>query len=259
MSDLALGTKSTRAEIIQKLYRRNYIEGQKAIAPTKIAFAVVDSLQKHKSVVVKPEMTANLEVVGDSRQLLSNALLQLLENKNEIGSAIRNAARADSIFGPCSGQGCKGELLVRRGRTGKRFLGCTAYPKCTVTFPLPQKGLVNVLPEKCGDCSNIMIKVIGKRYRYKMCIDPKCKSKEGWGKKKEEAKAGKESLEKKEGEEGAKPRKKDQAEKEAEARQGKEKLEEKEAARPTEKQGKKKKPVAKGRKSGKVKQKRLKK
>lgn len=249
MSDLNLGTKSTRAEIIQKLYRRNYIEGQKAIAPTKIAFAVVDSLQKHKSVVVKPEMTANLEkemdlvangkkskqeVVGDSRQLLSNALLQLLESKNEIGSAIRNAARADSIFGSCSGQGCKGELLVRRGRTGKRFLGCSAYPNCTVTFPLPQKGLINVLSEKCEDCSNIMIKVIGKRYRYKMCIDPKCKSKESWGKKKE----GKESP----------------AEKEAEAKPGKEKIEEKREARPTEKQGKKKKPVAKGRKSGKGKQ-----
>ncbi len=200
MSDLNLGTKSTRAEIIQKLYRRNYIEGQKAIVPTKIAFAVVNSLQKHKSVVVKPEMTANLEkemdrvangkkskqeVVGESRQLLSNALLQLLESKNEIGSAIRTAARSDSIFGPCSGQGCEGELLARRGRTGKRFLGCSAYPKCTVTFPLPQKGMINILPERCEDCGNIMIKVIGKRYRYKMCIDPNCKSKENWGKKKD--------------------------------------------------------------------------
>lgn len=200
MSELNLGTKSTRAETIQKLYRRNYIEGQKAIVPTKTAFAVIDSLEKHGSVVVKPEMTANLEkemdlvangrkgkeeVVLESKGFLGKALLQLLEHKNEIGSALRSAARADSVAGPCPRPGCEGQLVVRRGRTGKRFLGCSSYPKCTTTFPLPQKGSITFLQDKCPECQNIMVFVAGKRYRYKMCIDPKCKSKEGWGKKKE--------------------------------------------------------------------------
>ncbi len=212
MSDLDLGTKSTRAETIQKLYRRNYIEGQKALIPTKIAFAVIDSLEKHDSVVVKPEMTANLEadmdlvangkkdkdkVVGESRAVLGDALKLLLEHKNEIGSALRNAARADSMAGPCPGKGCEGQLLVRKGRTGKRFLGCSAYPNCTTTFPLPQNGRITFLPDICPDCNNIMIYVVGKRYRYKMCIDPKCKSKEAWAKKKEE-KAARETEAKKE-------------------------------------------------------------
>jgi len=201
MSDLNLGTKSTRAETIQKLYYRKYIEGQKALIPTKIAFAVINSLQKHDSVVVKPEMTANLEkemdlvasgtkkkdeVVTDSRQFLSDALKLLLEHKNEIGSELRHAARADSIVGPCSNPKCDGELLIRHGRTGKRFLGCSAYPKCTVTYPLPQKGRITILVDKCESCGNIMMFVLGKRYRYKMCIDPKCKSKADWGKKKAE-------------------------------------------------------------------------
>jgi len=220
MSDLNLGTKSTRAEIIQKLYNRKYIEGQKALVPTKTAFAVVDSLEKHKSVVVKPEMTSNLEkemdlvadgkkskkeVVEDSRKLLLDALLKLLEHKNEIGSAIRNAARADSVFGPCPGKDCSGNLMLRHGRTGKRFLGCSSYPKCTVTFPLPQKGSISVLEGLCPDCQNAIMQVVGKRYRYKMCIDPKCKSKADWGKKKEERE--KAALEKKAAKEGqsAKP------------------------------------------------------
>jgi DNA topoisomerase-1 len=210
MSDLNLGTKSTRAETIQKLYRRNYIEGQKALVPTKMAFAVINSLEKHDSVVVKPEMTANLEkemdlvangkkekdkVVGESRAFLGNALKLLLEHKNEIGSALRNAARADSIAGPCSRQGCEGQLLVRKGRTGKRFLGCSSYPNCTTTFPLPQNGRITFLPDICPDCNNIMIYVLGKRYRYKMCIDPKCKSKEAWAKKKEEKEKAKQAEE----------------------------------------------------------------
>jgi len=199
MSDLNLGTKSTRAETIQKLYRRNYIEGQKSLSPTKIAFAVIDSLQKHKSSVVKPEMTANLEkemdlvasgkknkekVVEESRSFLSNALEKLLVNKNEIGSALRSAARADSIMGDCPAAGCGGKLVVRRGRTGKRFLGCTNYPKCTTTFPLPQKGSISVLPDKCPDCGHMVIQVSAGRFRYKMCILPGCKSKAHWGKRK---------------------------------------------------------------------------
>ena len=200
MSDLNLGTKSTRAETIQKLYRRNYIEGQKSIAPTKIAFAVIDSLQKYKSVVVGSEMTSNLEkemdcvaagkkkkdlVVGESRELLLSALEKLMVNKNEIGSAIRGAAKDNSAFGPCTGKGCEGQLVKRKGRTGKRFLGCSNYPNCTVTFPLPQKGTIFVLPGTCEHCQHIMIKVSTGKFNYKMCILPECKSKENWGKKKE--------------------------------------------------------------------------
>ncbi len=199
MSDLNLGTKSTRAETIQKLYRRNYIEGQKALVPTKIAFAVIDSLQKHKSAVVEYKMTSTLEnnmdlvasgkkskekVVEESRQILLDALLPLLENKNEIGSALRAAARNDSIIGPCTGKDCDGQLLTRKGRTGKRFLGCSNYPKCTVTYPLPQKGQISVLPGVCEHCGTPLINVKAQRFRYKMCIDPKCKSKADWGKKK---------------------------------------------------------------------------
>ena len=214
MSDLNLGTKSTRAETIQKLYSRKYIEGQKAIVPTKMAFAVIDSLEKHGSSVVKPEMTANLEkemdlvasgektkaaVVNDSRKFLSNALAQLLLNKNEIGSTIRHAARADSIIGPCTGEGCNGELLVRHGKTGKRFLGCSNYPKCTVTWPLPQNGTISVLPGKCEHCGTPLIHVAANRFRYKMCINPNCKSKADWARKKEErAQAKKEAIAKKE-------------------------------------------------------------
>jgi len=197
LSNNVIVHNSTRAETIQKLYNRRYIEGQKAIVPTKIAFAVIDSLEKHESAVVKPEMTANLEkemdlvaagekskesVVNESRGFLGEVLGQLLLHKDEIGSTIRNAARADSIIGPCPRQGCTGELLIRKGRTGKRFLGCSAYPKCTTTFPLPQKGNIAVLPERCGQCGSIMLHITGKRYRFKMCISTDCKSKDEWKK-----------------------------------------------------------------------------
>jgi DNA topoisomerase-1 len=196
MSDLNLGTKATRAEIIQKLYARQYISGQKAIVPNKIAFAVIDSLEKYGEKVVKPEMTAELEkemdivaagskqkelVVEESRKFLYDILEELLKNKANIGSLIRDAARSDSIVGNCNKAGCEGKLIIRFGRTGKRFLGCTKYPQCTNTYPLPQKGKIIPTEKRCAECGNIMIQVVGVR-RFEMCIDMNCKSKDAWKK-----------------------------------------------------------------------------
>jgi len=194
MSDLNLGTKSTRAEIIQKLYYRHYISGQKALVPNKIAFAVIDSLEKYGPKVVKPEMTAELEremdlvangekkkhgVVKDSRKILSEILEELLKNKASIGSEIRNAAREDSVIGKCTLENCPGNLMIRQSRFGKRFLGCSSYPKCTNTFPLPQKGKIASTEKLCPECGTPVILVFGRR-RFEMCINPDCKTKEAW-------------------------------------------------------------------------------
>src|SRR6185295_403432 len=47
MEENNLGTKATRAETIQRLSARKYISGLKSIEPTPIAFAVIDSFEKH--------------------------------------------------------------------------------------------------------------------------------------------------------------------------------------------------------------------
>ena len=198
MAENNLGTKSTRHETIQKLYFRHYIEGQKAIVPNKIAFAVISALEKCDGIIVKPEMTAELEkemdeiaagkkgkqeVVGDSRKMLLQALDGLLKNKEEIGKELRSAVRSDREKFECTAKGCDGTLLTRTGRTRKRFLGCSNYPKCTETYPLPQKGYITALEKPCPDCSKPTIRVKTRRYSYSMCIDPACKSKEAWRKK----------------------------------------------------------------------------
>ena len=73
--------------------------------------------------------------------------------------------------------------IIRSKRTGKRFIGCENYPKCDCSYPLPQFGNITVLGKKCPECGLSMIRVKVKgRKPYSMCIDPKCKSKENWGK-----------------------------------------------------------------------------
>lgn len=198
MEDLGLGTKSTRHEIIQKLYARHYIAGLKSIEPNKIAFAVIDSLEKHCKKVTEPKMTADLEkemdeiaagkkpknnVVEDSRQILLGILGALLLEKNAVGSELRKALAEDSIVGKCTKPGCDGQLMIRKGKTGKRFLGCTKYPQCINSYPLPQLGKIVVLNKECAECKAPMIKIENNRSRFEMCINHNCKTKEEWKKK----------------------------------------------------------------------------
>ena len=196
MEQLGLGTKSTRAEIIQKLYARNYIFGSKAIEPSNISFAVIEALEKNCEKVTKPEMTSELEkemdliasgekkkkeVVEDSRKYLLEILEALLQKKNDIAAELYKGFRQDSLLGKCPK--CDGNLRMLSGRTGKRFVGCSSYPKCTNSYPLPQKGRIKWLDKNCTECSAPMIEVFGNRGKYQMCLNMECKTKESWKKK----------------------------------------------------------------------------
>ncbi len=60
MEKLELGTKSTRHEIIRKLYKRGYIQSRSPV-PTKTGFAVSDALERYAEQITKHDMTSQLE------------------------------------------------------------------------------------------------------------------------------------------------------------------------------------------------------
>ncbi|MDD3159454.1 MAG: DNA topoisomerase I [Candidatus ainarchaeum sp.] len=196
MEDNNLGTKSTRPAIIQKLYSRNYILGNKSIEPSDIAFSVINSLQKHCSIVTKPDMTSELEkemdeiaagkkeklkVVKDSSKVL-HSILDILEKEKEgIRNDIKSSVKNSRVLTKCAK--CGGDLIIRTGKTGKRFVGCNNYPKCNNSFPLPQKGTIESTDEICEFCNAPIIKVQTGRFNYKMCLTMTCKSKDSWKKK----------------------------------------------------------------------------
>lgn len=63
---------------------------------------------------------------------------------------------------------CDGELIIRKTKKGRKFYGCSNYPKCDfVTWDEPTK-------EKCPKCGSILLKKgKGKNIDYK-CINEKC-------------------------------------------------------------------------------------
>ncbi len=262
MERLGLGTKSTRAEIIQKLYDRGYIAGN-PIKPTKVGIKLVENLAKHDVDVIRPEMTAKLEedmdliekgekkmdeVINESKEMLVSILNKLQENREDFGHSMRESMK--TVIGECDGgkliyyerkrlvvcdskekkfynlpktgrveflkkkcpvcglplirvvrrgqspeircldpkcefnrkkdivgkcPKCGGDLVIRQSRNGKRFIGCSNYPECDVTYPLPQKGKVIPTGEICPYCGAPLI-IIRKKGRkdWKICPNPNC-------------------------------------------------------------------------------------
>src|SRR5439155_434361 len=151
MEKLGLGTKSTRHEIVQKLYDRKYVEG-KVLRPTGSGKALIGALEDHAEKITRPEMTAHLEqdmeeiargvrtraeVVSESQRMLEEVVEILQKNQAAIGQEIEAALKEQNYIGPCNKCG-QGTLVVLKSRRGRRFLGCDRYPACRNTHPLPQ-------------------------------------------------------------------------------------------------------------------------
>lgn len=188
MESYNLGTKSTRHEIIEKLYKRNYIKGR-TIVPTLSGIAVTEALKKGAEIITKPDMTADLEkrmseiaegkvsleeVVDESRIMLKKVLKMLEERRKHIGDVLRDAILKQNFFGKCSQ--CGGNLSIMKSRKGKRFLGCSNFPKCNNSYPLPQKGSISFEGEYCKICGAPIVK-INYKGKWKQCVNLKCPSK----------------------------------------------------------------------------------
>ena len=185
MEQLSLGTKSTRHEIINKLYNRKYISGSSLI-PTSIAIAVIDALTECD--VVKPKMTSVLEedmsaiaegkktleaTVKESREMLTDVMKTLEKDKEKIRISITSAHMKENRIGKCPK--CGKDMIIRSSRKGERFVGCTNFPACRNAYPLPQKGMITETDKTCEACNApiIQVKMKGKK-KMELCLNPRC-------------------------------------------------------------------------------------
>jgi DNA topoisomerase-1 len=73
------------------------------------------------------------------------------------GCPMCEAARADDeedvVIGECPECGSTegGELAIKRTRAGGRLVGCTRYPDCEYSLPLPRRGEIEVTEEYCEE------------------------------------------------------------------------------------------------------------
>ncbi len=171
MEEENIGTKATRAEIIEILYRRGYIKNIR-IEATPLALKIVNLLNKYCPLIIDPAFTARLETLMDNIQTLQTTrgqviaetldhlrpiMLGLIAREDEIGSQLAEVVVSQRTAGltfdyPCPQ--CGSRLKIIRSRTsGKRFIGCTGYEKgCRFTLPLPQFGTLSITQTNCKIC-----------------------------------------------------------------------------------------------------------
>ncbi|MEM3737165.1 MAG: DNA topoisomerase I [Candidatus Bathyarchaeia archaeon] len=198
MEDNGIGTKATRAQIIDTLYERGYIYGERIVA-TELGFTVIDAIDKYCPEVTSAEMTRELEakmddiekgvedgvsVLVDSVDRLKSVLARLKLHEVYLGADLAEAIEAEALrkrtVGPCPDCRTGSLLILRSRRTGKRFIGCTNYFKglCSRALPIPQRAKVTPTDKTCKTCGwpLLAIKWTGRRL-FHSCINPECPAK----------------------------------------------------------------------------------
>ncbi len=163
-----LGTKATRAVIVETLFKRGYVENERSITPTPLGFSVEETIRAYVPAMVDEAMTRALEeklegimfgkvdkeeVVEEARERVVEIVEEFRKKEEAIGKALAKALkegeRAKQV-GTCPE--CGAPLVVRRGKFGS-FVGCSNYPKCSFTLPLPKQSII------VGVCENGLPKV----------------------------------------------------------------------------------------------------
>jgi DNA topoisomerase-1 len=184
MEDENIGTKATRAEIIEILYRRDYIKNIR-IEATPLALKIINLLNQYCPMIIDPEFTAKLEtsmnniqarqttrshVLAEALDHLRPVMLDLITREDEIGSQLAEVLTSQRIARltfdyPCPQ--CGSKLKIIRSRTsGKRFIGCTGYENgCRFTLPLPQFGNLSITQMHCKTCGFQLVQARAKGRR----------------------------------------------------------------------------------------------
>jgi DNA topoisomerase-1 len=198
-----LGTKATRANIIETLYDREYVK-DKSIKATELGMKLIETLNKYSPVIIDEKLTREIEKdmdnIRDSKKGLEekgknilkkaeSALIKISDDfkskENEIGNALNNANEAnwkaqeeDNKLEVDCPQCKSGKLTLKyTPRFKSFFVACTNYPECKQTFSLPSQSVIKKAGKICEECGwPMMIRLKAEKKPWIFCFNPKCPS-----------------------------------------------------------------------------------
>ena len=192
-----LGTKATRAAIIEALHHRDYVQ-EKSLEVTDLGLKTVETLEKYCPEILDEQLTRHFEeemeeiqggkkkrdqVLEEAKKVLTTLLAHFRANEAKIGKELSasflETRDQASIVGTCPS--CQGNLRITYSKKNRSyFVACAEYPKCTTTFSLPY-GLPNPARKACPDCTFPLVTIIRKGRRpYSYCINKNCPQKLEW-------------------------------------------------------------------------------
>lgn len=183
-----LGTKATRAEIIETLFKRGYIQGEKAIKATELGIKTIETLERFCPRILDEKLTRHFEeemelirankkqkeyVLEEAKNFIVKVIEDFKKHETEIGKNLKEGhlktQKELTTLGKCPN--CDGSLVIKKGKFGK-FVSCSNYPNCKIAISLPKA--VKPTNKICEICSYPIVKSKGKTF----CINPKCSSKD---------------------------------------------------------------------------------
>jgi len=195
-----LGTKATRASILETLYYRNYVKDQ-SIKATPLGISLIETLEKHSPIIIDEALTREFEkgmgsiqsskksykekeekILDMAKETIIKISKQFKKEEKKIGKELlaanlklREEQKKENALNICPI--CKkGNLgITYSKKTKRKFVACDAYPKCKTTFSLPPNAGIKKEGkncEKCGFPKLISIKRGRKPWRF--CFNPQC-------------------------------------------------------------------------------------
>ncbi len=197
-----LGTKATRASIVETLYGRGYIK-EKSIEATPLGISLITTLEKYSPIIIDEELTRKFEkemesilqskkdfeqkegkIIEEAKESIVKIAKDFEKNKKEIGKKLSEAEiklwekqREENKLNVCP-QCKKGLLSIIYSRKTKRnFVACDKYPECKKTYSLPPNGIIKKTDKICESCGFPMLMRISKGKRpWIFCFNPECES-----------------------------------------------------------------------------------
>jgi DNA topoisomerase-1 len=186
-----LGTKSTRATIVDNLYDRGYVD-DKSIQVTQLGMKTCETLEKYCPTILDVELTRQIEeemedirqkkntpekVLDHARVVLTTVLAEFKLKEKDIGIELLSANRESQDIASFIGNGPDGNgYKLLKGKFGP-FIGSVNYPTDTTTFKLPP-GYFKPTNEVCEHCKfPTILKINRGKAPQKYCFNPACSAK----------------------------------------------------------------------------------
>lgn len=204
-----LGTKATRANILETLYDRDYISDNKSIKATPLGMDLIQTLQKYSPIIIDEKLTKDMEkdmdairlskkdldkkqeaILRKARVALTDISEDFHKKEAKIGEELMKAEEAHWAQQKIENElvECpvckKGKLAIKFNPRFKRsFIACNAYPDCKTTFSLPP-GMIKKLetegkPKLCDKCGlPLLMRLMKGKRPWIFCFNPNCPSRQ---------------------------------------------------------------------------------
>ena len=198
LEEYGIGRPSTYATIITVIQTRKYVEKkEKALHPTILGRAVSKQLVEQFADIMDYKFTAGMEekldMIAEKKAIWNKVLKEFYDPFMDEVQSVMKTAHKINIETKIMCPNCGKPMLVRTGKNGSQFLGCSGYPDCKTIMSLnvlagenieeeQEQKQEEICEEKCEKCGSDMVFKTGPYGKYMQCTNSQCKNRKAYHK-----------------------------------------------------------------------------